>query len=121
MILINRQPPWVGEWDPLGLVGEGLELLVVGLLGGRAVEAYTPAARGGVQRGAGLVAAVFALARVCARSVRVLASRPGHGTMIAGDLLRPRAVCQAASVSSTATCCVELYPSQARDGVLRSH
>jgi hypothetical protein len=39
MILINRQPPWVGEQDPLGLVGEGLELLVVGLLGGRDVEA----------------------------------------------------------------------------------
>src|SRR5215203_2202302 len=33
----------------------------------------------------------YARYRVCARSVRVLPSRPGHATMIPGDLLRPRA------------------------------
>ena len=81
-ILNDRQPPRVGEQNPCDLVGEGLELLVVGLLGSRAVEAHTPAAREGIQRGAGFVAAVLALARVRARPVRVLPFRPGHGAMI---------------------------------------
>jgi hypothetical protein len=117
-ILTDRQPPRVREQDPLGLVGEGLEHLVVGLLGGRAVEAHTPAARERVQRGTGLVAAVLALARVCARSVRVLPLRPGHGAMIPRDLL-PGPARQTAFLSSDVTCSVVFYASQGCDEVLR--
>ncbi len=47
-VLTDREPPRVREQDALGLVGECLNLFVVGLLGGRAVEAYPPATRVGV-------------------------------------------------------------------------
>jgi hypothetical protein len=43
-VLTYRHPAGVREKYPLGLLGEGLELLVVGLLGGRTVEAHPPAA-----------------------------------------------------------------------------
>jgi hypothetical protein len=86
MILINRQPPWLGEQDPLGLVGEGLELFCRWTPQRvRAVEAPTP--HGDVPRGAGLVAAVLALSRVRARSVRVLPFRPSYCATIPGDSL----------------------------------
>jgi hypothetical protein len=84
-VVADGEPSRVGEEDTYRLVGEGLELLVVGLRGGVAVEAHTPPAGRGVERGASLLAAVIALARVRTRSVRVLLFRPGHCAMIPGD------------------------------------
>jgi hypothetical protein len=58
--LIAQELAWVGEDDSLHLVGQSLEPLVLGLLRHAAVEAHPPPARGGVEGGASLVAAIVA-------------------------------------------------------------
>ena len=62
---------------PPVLVGQGLDLLVVGLLGRLAVEAHPPAAVGGIKDRTALIAAVLALSGLRALTVDVLLS-PSH-------------------------------------------